>query len=50
MLPHKIYDEDNFVKKCEELKMRFDESAKDTLYPTLDGKNVPIDGLAVFID
>ena len=50
MLPHKIYDEDNFFKKCEELKHRFDNEAKDSLYLTLDDKNVPIDELAVFID
>ena len=50
MLPHKIYDEENFFAKCKELRGRFTEESKETLFPKLESKNVPIDGLAVFID
>jgi hypothetical protein len=50
MLPHKIYEEEKFYEKGKELKKRFDIAAPNTLFPTKDCKNVPMDGLALFID
>lgn len=50
MIPHKVYQEDSFFNKCKELRERFNENAVDTLFPNLDEKNVPIDGLAIYID
>lgn len=50
MIPHKIYEEERFIEKCNELKGRFDKNAENSVFPKLDSKNVPIDGLSVFID
>ncbi len=50
MLPHKIFQEEQFFEKCRNLRTRFDCSAADTLFPAPgEGKNVPMDGLALFI-
>lgn len=51
MLPHKVYEEEKFYEKAKELRDRFDSKAKDSLFPTngAEGKNVPIDGLALFV-
>lgn len=50
MLPHKIYEEEKFYEKAKELKGRFDIKASNTLFPTQEGKNTPMDGLSIFID
>jgi len=50
MLPHKIYDEENFFVKCKELRGRFSTEAEDTLFPNLEEKSIPMDGLSIFID
>jgi protein SEY1 len=50
MLPHKIYEEDKFVSKAKELRTRFDIGAVNTLFPSLESKNVPMDGLPLFIE
>ncbi|CDW88237.1 uncharacterized protein STYLEM_17355 [Stylonychia lemnae] len=50
MIPHKIYQEPQFIAKCGELRDRFDVHAPNTLFPTLDDKNVPMDGLSIYID
>jgi hypothetical protein len=51
MLPHKIFQEDNFYKKAAELKLRFTVGAEDSLYlPDSEEKNVPMDGLTFFIE
>ena len=50
MIPHKIYEEERFYEKCNELKGRFDVNASNSLYDKNSAKNVPIDGLPVFID
>jgi len=50
MIPHKIYEEEKFVEKCKELRTRFDVGQANTLFPSLESKNVPMDGLAIFID
>jgi hypothetical protein len=51
MLPHKIFEEAKFYEECKNLKNRFSTSASNTLFPnTGESKNVPIDGLPVFID
>ena len=50
MLPHKIYEEEKFYEKCGELKNRFNINNENTLFPTKIQKNVPIDGLSLFID
>ena len=50
MLPHKIYENDKFVEKCHQLRARFSVGVQDTLFPSNDSKNVPIDGLALFVN
>lgn len=50
MIPHKIYEEEKFFEKCKQLITRFDLDAADTLFPSLESKNVPMDGLSIFID
>jgi len=50
MLPHKIFEEEKFYEKAKILRNRFDVKATDTLFPVQDGKNVPMDGLSIFID
>ena len=48
MLPHKVFQEEQFVQKCKDLRARFDN--KVGLFPAVgEGKNVPMDGLALFI-
>lgn len=50
VLPHKIFEEEKFYEQCKELKKRFDVNASKTLFPTpQEGKNVPMDGLALFV-
>jgi len=50
MIPHKIYEEAKFFDECKNLRGRFDLQAHNTLFPTpTEGKNVPMDGLALFI-
>lgn len=50
MLPHKIFEEEKFFEKCKEFRARFDVATPDTLFPAPgEGKNVPMDGLALFI-
>ena len=46
MMPHKIYQEEQFFKKGEELRNRFQVGAENALYLNNDSKNVPIDGLS----
>jgi len=50
MIPHKVYEEDKFTAKCKELRSRFDVGQPDTLFPSLESKNVPMDGLPLFIE
>ena len=50
MIPHKVYKEEQFFEKCKELRNRFDEKAENTLFPNLDEKNVPMDGLPLYIE
>jgi len=51
MMPHKIFQPEEFVTKANELKARFSQTATDTLYLQSDAdQNIPIDGLPVFID
>jgi len=50
MLPHKQFEEEKFYESCKQLKGRFSTSASDTLFPSHEAKNVPIDGLPMFID
>ncbi len=50
MLPHKIYEEEQFYEKAKELRNRFDFKNENTLFPSLESKNVPMDGLSIFID
>eukprot|EP00347_Sterkiella_histriomuscorum_P023862 403333128 len=50
MIPHKIYQEPQFLEKCGELRDRFNDKAIDTLFPTLEDKNVPMDGLPLYIE
>lgn len=32
------------------MSARFDVNATDTLFPSLEDKNVPMDGLSIYID
>jgi hypothetical protein len=54
MMPNKIYEEDKFIIKCNELKDRFrlvpENREVKTLFPNSHDKNVPIDGLHVFFE
>lgn len=53
MLPHKVYQEDQFNEKVDLLKKRFCISAEDAIFPNKGSEaqhNVPMDGLQIFID
>lgn len=50
MLPHKIYQKDDFIKEGLALRSRFDPFNENTVFPTSVPKNVPIDGLPLFIE
>lgn len=50
MIPHKIYEEEKFFAKFGELRSRFDTESPNTLFPSLESKNIPMDGLSLFID
>lgn len=50
MMPHKIFQPDDFMAKATELRGRFDEGAADTLFLTSSDSNIPADGLPIFID
>lgn len=50
MLPHKVFQEDQFNVKAAQLKARFDASAENNVFPKSENKNLPLDGLQVFID
>ena len=49
MMPHKIFQPDDFLAKANEIRARFDLDATDTLFLTATDENVPADGLPVFI-
>lgn len=50
MLPHKVFQEEQFNIKVDELKNRFNKSAEDNVFPKGENKNLPLDGLQIFID
>ena len=50
MLPHKVFQEEQFNLKVDALKVRFDRTTENNIYPKGDNKNLPIDGFQVFID
>ena len=50
MLPHKVYQADEFKKEGEKLRQRFQVGDEFTIFPTSDPQNVPIDGLPRFIE
>ena len=47
MLPHKVYQEQEFDKKVDELKTRFAIKSENSIFPKGSGgeHNVPMDGL-----
>lgn len=52
MMPHKIFEPDEFTRKAYELRGRFDREASDTLFldhGTNTPQNVPMDGMPVFV-
>ena len=50
-MPHKMYQESLFYSKAAELKDRFRVDVSDSLFLNdADQKNIPIDGLHVYID
>ena len=50
LMPHGKLQKKEFKEKCAELTARFEKGAPDTFFPALDYKNVPMDGLGVYID
>ena len=51
MLPHKIFEEERFFEKAKQLRARFEVDALDTLFLSdAEQKNVPMDGMPIFID
>ena len=50
MLPHKLYEEEKFIKEVKELSLRFDVGSKNTLFPSVESKNIPMDGLPIFLE
>jgi hypothetical protein len=49
-LPHKEFQEKEFIEECKVLRGRFNIGSPDSLLPNNFDKNVPMDGFAVFID
>ena len=51
MLPHKVFQPDDFTKACSDLKERFNVGATNTLFLSdSQQKNLPIDGLPIFVE
>lgn len=50
MLPSKIYLEPQFLETCAELRNRFNPANSETLFPSLEQKIVPLDGLPLYIE
>lgn len=51
MLPHKLFEEQKFYEEAKKLRERFSVDSTNSLFPkSSDNKNVPMDGLPVFID
>jgi hypothetical protein len=51
MMPHKMYQEEQFLEKAKELKGRFAVGATNSLFLNdSEQKNIPLDGLHVYID
>lgn len=51
MMPHKIYQEDQFIEKAKDLKNRFVVGAENSLFlEDAEQKNLPMDALPVYID
>mmetsp|Transcript_33525 Transcript_33525/g.44176 ORF Transcript_33525/g.44176 Transcript_33525/m.44176 type:complete len:104 (-) Transcript_33525:1478-1789(-) len=50
MMPHKIFQPDDFMQKAIELRGRFSSTSPDSLFVTNTDSNVPADGLPVFVD
>jgi len=51
MMPHKIFQPDDFLAKTQELRGRFSLQAEDSLFlANATETNVPADGLPVFVD
>lgn len=58
-LPHKVFQEENFLAECKKMKERFSLNAKDGFFSQFskvsvlghkDSYKVPMDGLPLFID
>ena len=50
MLPHKLYQKQEFEDEGQKLRQRFSPEDINTIFPTSEPQNVPIDGLSVFIE
>ena len=51
MMPHKIFQPEDFTSKAAELRARFSILAPDTIFNVGTGEgNVPADALPVFVD
>ena len=50
MLPHKLYQEEDFKTEALKLRQRFNDDDPNTVFPTSEKPNVPIDGLSMFIN
>jgi hypothetical protein len=49
-LPHKLYEEKKFMEEVMVLKDRFTVGKENTVFPKADSRNIPIDGLAFFVE
>jgi hypothetical protein len=50
MMPHKMYQPNEFKEAGLDLKNKFDVNNPDTLFPKVETQNVPIDGLPMYIE
>jgi len=50
MLPHKVYQPEEFKKETLKLRQRFNVDDANTVFPQVECQNIPIDGLPRFIE
>ena len=49
-LPHKIFESDDFLKKCNDIRGRFSGESNESWFHGHESIRVPMDGLPLFID
>jgi GTP1/Obg family GTP-binding protein len=50
MMPHKIYQPEDFKETGDILKKKFNVDDEDSVFPKVESTNVPIDGLPMYIE